>query len=60
MTIFDFGVQADDLAEVNLSTDNPVHEGVRRAQGSRDQVDLFFHPGAPVTQACGGPCVVKP
>lgn len=55
MTIFDFGVVPDDLAEAGFS-DNAVHDDVRKTEGSKNQIDLFFRPGAPVTQTCDGVC----
>jgi hypothetical protein len=55
LTVFDFGIAPDDLAEASL-VGNQVHDSVRRTEGSKDQIDLFFHPGAPVTQTCNDVC----
>ncbi len=55
MTLFDFGATPNDKAEAALE-DNMVHNLVREADGSKNQIDLFFRPGAPLTQTCGGVC----
>jgi hypothetical protein len=55
ITLFDFGVTPNDLAVAPLDQ-NPVHEGVRRSQGSKDQVDRFLRPQGDLVQACTGVC----
>lgn len=55
ITLFDFGVTPNDLAVAPIDA-NPVHEGVRRSQGSKDQVDAFLRPDGQLVQACSGVC----
>lgn len=35
---------------------NDVHEGVRRNTKIKQQLDLYFQPGAMIQNTCGGPC----
>lgn len=55
ITLFDFGVTPSDTAVAPIDT-NPVHEGVRRSQGSIDQIDAFFRPDGNLVQACTDIC----
>jgi len=55
MTLFDFGVPGDDLAESSLD-DNHVHDLVHAQEATRVEMDGFFHPGAPITHPCSGAC----
>jgi hypothetical protein len=54
---FDFGV--DPLPGVQAippEGDNEVHEGVRRLEAAKEQLDRFFRPGAEVEHTCDGVC----
>ena len=55
---FDFGLPAPLPGTVaDLPTqDNPVHEGVRRDDEGRDQVDRFLRPDGRVEVTCDGIC----
>jgi hypothetical protein len=56
---FDFGVESPrpgDLPNLQVPSDDPVHEGVRRSVAGKAQIDAFFTPGGVVTATCDGSC----
>lgn len=54
---FDFGT--DPLPEAQAippTEDTEAHEGVRRLDAAKEQLDRFLRPGGVIEQTCDGPC----
>lgn len=57
---FDFGVEPSTEAADFPSSDNPVHEAVRRTPESVQHVDAFLRPEGVITHPCDGVCRLPP
>ncbi|MEQ9325652.1 MAG: hypothetical protein RIF41_41185, partial [Polyangiaceae bacterium] len=54
---FDFGIDPLPGEEAVPSTeDNGVHEGVRRLEAAKEQLDLFLSPNGQIEMTCDGAC----
>jgi hypothetical protein len=54
---FDFGIDPlPGAVALPADDDNEVHEGVRRLEAAKEQLDRFFSPGGLVEATCDGPC----
>jgi hypothetical protein len=56
MVEFDFGVPIPDVPAVPVKESNEVHEGVRRLDAAKKQIDAFLRPGGLVESFCDGVC----
>jgi hypothetical protein len=58
LVLWDFGIDLHaEYAVAAPATDNPVHEGLRKATSAQQQMLRFFQDGT-VTDTCGGACHV--
>jgi hypothetical protein len=54
---FDFGVDPlPGIEAIPPTSDNEVHEGVRRLEVAKEQLDRFLQPGGSIEHTCDGVC----
>lgn len=57
LVVFDFHTDPPASGEaIPPIDDNEVHEGVRRLEASKEQIDRLLRPGGLVESTCDGPC----
>jgi hypothetical protein len=54
---YDVGGAAPPLTNTPPTSDNGVHEAVRRLTAAQDQIDAFLRTDGQVVNFCGGPCI---
>lgn len=55
ISIYDFGIEASTVA-TPPTEGNVVHDGLRRLEAAKEQLDRFLRPGGLVEHTCEGPC----
>jgi hypothetical protein len=56
MVEFDFGIENPNAIPEGLTSDNGVHEKVRRLPVAIDQLNQFFQPKGSIVHTCDGAC----
>jgi len=56
MVEFDFGIENPNAIPEGLTSDNGVHEKVRRLSVAIDQLNQFFQPKGSIVHTCDGAC----
>lgn len=54
---YDVSGAAPPITNTPPTSDNGVHEAVRRLTAAQDQIDAFLRPDGRIENFCGGPCV---